>query len=196
MSINIPIAFQALALLLPLAAHILNVCSAARYRTRLASFLKSDRYKWCYLVLVIFLGLQLTTSQASSSAAIAIKIPVNFGVYNPLNQNPLDTIGMIEVNSSSSVSTYSITLSTGNSGNYMLRGMRNDNVMLDYNVYIDPTRTTVWGNGANNTSFVTGSNSCANNCSVEYTIFARIPPFQKNCPAGYYHDSLIVTLNY
>ena len=28
--IDIPIAFQALALLLPLAAHILNVCSAAR----------------------------------------------------------------------------------------------------------------------------------------------------------------------
>ena len=42
--LSILIAFQVLALLLPLAAHILNVCSAARYRSRLASFLKFDGY--------------------------------------------------------------------------------------------------------------------------------------------------------
>ena len=45
MRITIPIAFQALALLRAHpAAHILNVCSAAQYRTRLASILKSDEY--------------------------------------------------------------------------------------------------------------------------------------------------------
>lgn len=63
---------------------------------------------------------------------------------------------------------------------------------LNYNLYLDSARTTIWGNGTSGTSFITTSPAVANN---DLTVYGRTLLGQ-NVSAGIYSDSVTVTVEW
>ena len=62
--------------------------------------------------------------------------------------------------------------------------------ILEYNLYTDPSRLTVWGDDSAGTVTVSETASTA-----EKTIYGRVPGRQ-NVPAGTYTDVVLVTISY
>lgn len=65
---------------------------------------------------------------------------------------------------------------------------------LRYNLYLDSSRTTVWGDGTGGTR-VYSDRAQPNNHTVTVPVFGRIYGAQ-DVGAGSYADSLIVTLDF
>jgi spore coat protein U-like protein len=123
-----------------------------------------------------------------------------FGVYNPASSSPRDASGTItvtcEVTLFGLLASWSISLSPGSSASYAPRRLASGPATLNYNIYTNAARTTVWGNGSGTT--VTVSDSVALSIGTttrHYTMYGRIPSFQDS-KAGSYSDSIVVTLMY
>ena len=63
---------------------------------------------------------------------------------------------------------------------------------LRYNVFLDPSHTTVWGDGSNNTDYYTDRRP-PNDTPVTVPIYGHIFPLQ-DVSAGTYTDLLQVTI--
>jgi len=113
---------------------------------------------------------------------------IAFGGYDPFVNLNVDSVGNISVNCDVAT-TYSIALSTG-SGTYDSRAMMSSTHELFYNLYIDATLTTVWGDGTGHSATVGGTQSIAN-----HTVYGRIPAAQ-NAHVGVYSDTIVVTLTF
>jgi len=99
-----------------------------------------------------------------------------------------DITGTVDVSCDIS-SPYTISLSTG-AGTYASRTMTGSSGTLVYNLYVDATRLSIWGDGSPGTGTVGGT---ANTAS--HTVYGRIPARQ-NAPVGSYTDTIIVTLTF
>jgi spore coat protein U-like protein len=113
---------------------------------------------------------------------------VNFGNYDTLDTQPVDGVGNISVQCDAET-TFTIALGPG-SGNYAARRMTSGSNVLEYNLFTEPTRLTVWGDGSAGSSTITRTASTA-----EQAIYGRVPARQ-NVPAGPYADVVFVTLTY
>lgn len=113
---------------------------------------------------------------------------VAFGAYDPFAAQHLDSAGTISV-SCDAPTAYTIALSTG-SGSFALRTLLSGAHQLGYNLYVDPARTIVWGDGSASTSTVPGNDSGA-----VHTVYGRIPARQ-NVHIGSYSDSLVITVSF
>jgi spore coat protein U-like protein len=60
--------------------------------------------------------------------------------------------------------------------------------LLSYNLYLDPTRLTIWGDGSATTGTVSGTG-----ITGSYTVYGRIPARQ-NAVVGIYADIVTVTV--
>ena len=80
---------------------------------------------------------------------------------------------------------------SGGGGSFNPRRLTSGGNGLNYNMYLDPSRTQVFGDGSAGTSKVAGS--CAATCIV--TIYGRIFGGQ-SVPGGSYQDSILVTLEF
>ncbi len=126
-----------------------------------------------------------------------------FGTYDPTLASPTDittsmtvtcTRGFLE---SWSVS-YSVELSTGNSGTYATRRMNAGAAQLNYNVYTNASRSQVWGNGTSSTGVVSTTmnfNFFQFSNSITHTAYGRIPAGQ-DAGTGTYGDNLVVTISF
>ena len=96
-----------------------------------------------------------------------------------------------------------ISLSTGLSGTYLSRQLIASIGRLNYNLYVDPARTLVWGNGVAGTSTVNALTLQVNgrflnpgaSRSFTLNVYGRIPANQ-SVRTGAYTDTIIVTVNY
>jgi spore coat protein U-like protein len=86
-------------------------------------------------------------------------------------------------------------LSTGVSNGFFPRKMNFLTVnMLNYNIYTNPARTTVWGDGTGGTAIRTDSYAMgAGVIARNYDVYFRIPASQ-SVAAGAYADTINVTL--
>jgi spore coat protein U-like protein len=64
---------------------------------------------------------------------------------------------------------------------------------LSYNLYLDASRTVIWGDGSGITSVHGDSRASA--APITVTIFARISP-QQDVSAGTYTDTITATINF
>jgi spore coat protein U-like protein len=92
--------------------------------------------------------------------------------------------------------SYSISLSAGNSGNSAARELRQSANILNYNLYSDPLRSSVWGSGGSSVSDSFLLSILGIGVDRLYPIYGRIPAGQINAPAGSYSDSITVTVAY
>jgi spore coat protein U-like protein len=131
----------------------------------------------------------LATAQQAWSATCTVNTRgVNFGSYDVFSNQNLDSTGNISVICNNATS-YTIFLSPGG-GSYASRSMASNVHRLSYNLYTDPSRTSVWGDGSGGTSIARRSAKTAN-----HPVYGRIPARQ-NVYVGSYSDSITVTLNF
>jgi spore coat protein U-like protein len=152
-------------------------------------------------------GLTAQAAQAGTPICTLSTASVSFGHYDPTS-----TTAVMSMGSGSLLCTYSgtgfsatITMSTGSSGSYASRKMVLGGASLNYNVYIDPGYSLVFGNGSAGTHDFTvcypgGAVVCTGNTvhsGVSYTgtVYGLLPAGQ-NVKAGVYTDNLIVTVTY
>lgn len=146
-------------------------------------------------VLFILGASTLLSEEANAqSCTVSVRRDVNFGDYDPLIPGNLDTTGRIRVRcrQPNQIPFYTVKLGTGSGGSYTPRKMFSGPETLDYNLYLDSTHITIWGDGTSGTSFITVSPAVRNRI---FTIYARTPLGQ-NASVGLYSDVVTVTVEF
>ena len=137
----------------------------------------------------LLLGLAALVCGARATAECSINVSdLTFGEYDVFSSLAADITGSLSV-SCDTDTPFQVTLGTG-SGSFTARQMRNGPSVLIYNLYTDPTRLSIWGDGSPGTSLLSISGTGAT-----YTVYGRIPARQ-NVPAGSYADTITVTLTF
>lgn len=148
-------------------------------------------------------ALSLAASLLGSSRALAISsctissvTSVAFGAYDPFSGSPLDSAGSLTYScvGVGGSDTILIQLGRGSSSSFFPRRMNNGGAALDYNLFLDASRLSVWGDGSQGTSQL-GPFTPPENTSATINIYGRIPAGQ-NIPEGVYGDTLVITLLY
>ena len=130
--------------------------------------------------------LALAAPCAHAAGCSVSTVGLNFGNYDVFSTLDDDITGTINV-SCQATTSYSISLSSG-SGTYSARTLLSAGNLLSYNLYTDPTRLTIWGDGSAATGTVSGTGTTGS-----YTVYGRIPARQ-NAVVGVYADILTVTV--
>lgn len=139
-------------------------------------------------------------AQAVANCSVSATV-LAFGAYNPFSATPLDSAGDITVSCSlggllSLLVSYEVKLATGGSGGYSPRRMSNGANTLNYNLYTNSGRSTVWGNGSGSTATISDGYLLGLGTTVRhYAVYGRVPALQ-NTRSGGYLDSITVTVEY
>ncbi|MRR53673.1 MAG: SCPU domain-containing protein [Deltaproteobacteria bacterium] len=145
---------------------------------------------------VFLLLLSSVTAQAFHCSVTTT--PVSFGSYDVFSPAPIDTIGTIFVscnNPEKKAMPVIISINRGSSGSFNPRQMRlaSGSDRMNYYLFLDPSRTTIWGDGSGGTSTVI--RTIEKTSPLNLPVYGRIPARQ-NLKAGTYSDQLVVTVNW
>lgn len=153
-----------------------------------------------------FLGATALCSAFCTSADAACTVTATdiiFPDYFPLSGSVSDSAGNITVDCQNPglvglLVTVSISLSTGSGGSYMPRTMLKGTDTLNYNLYTNAGRTTVWGDGTGGTSTIgyTLLLPILGNDNRTDPYYGRIPAGQTGAIPGTYNDTITVTVDY
>ena len=128
---------------------------------------------------------------------------MSLGAYVGDTAAPVDSIGTFTLSCSRNGGPSSVTVTMGigpsaNTGSIPNRQLRSTAWpdLLGYNLYRDALRQAVWGETVG-VDTMSVSVSIPNNASrtASFTIYGRIPGLQ-DVHAGFYADTLTVTINY
>lgn len=132
---------------------------------------------------------------APNSTCTISSTPITFGVYNIDQESSVYSIGTITANCDRSLA-FTVALSTGGGESFKPRTMADvvngTTYTLDYNLYTDPGRSMVWGDGADGTHVVPGLGSTI---PVTMTVFGQVPGSQ-NPASGTFTDSVTATITF
>lgn len=142
-------------------------------------------------------------SHAAADCAISA-VSLNFGAYDPAATLADDSVGTVtvtcrHVSGGAQRVSYSVSLSNGLSGtSAATRAMRAGAARLGYNVFTDPARTQVWGNGSGGTVIASGAMTVGPGVgngtkTFVHSVYGRIPQLQDAAP-GTYNDTMVLTL--
>lgn len=117
---------------------------------------------------------------------------LSFGNYDPVSVSDLDATNTVTVTCTDGTA-YDVGLDegTGAGATVATRKLTNAGNTLDYTLYQDAPRTTVWGETVS-TDTVSGTASAS---PANHTVYGRIGNGQ-NVPAGLYSDTITVTVTY
>lgn len=152
--------------------------------------------KSAILALVVLAGV-LHSSEASAQPSPSCSISataVSFGTYNVFSGSAVDSTGTITYRCNAQASNITISLSRGSGSSYDPRQMSKGTERLDYNLFTNAARTTVWGDGTSGTSAYTIANP-ANNRNVNLTVYGRVPAGQ-DVSAGIFSDTVTAVINF
>jgi spore coat protein U-like protein len=149
--------------------------------------------KFAALILAVCVCANAAADPTCSVAASGVA----FGNHDPLANTNADSTGSVSVTCTGSTGvTYTIAASAG-IGTYSTRQQMSGSHALDYNVFIDNSRTTVWGDGSQGTSLISGSMTATSTGTTQTsTIYGRVFSGQQTARVGSYNDTLTVTVNY
>ncbi len=139
---------------------------------------------------------------APAATCTVAATPIAFGIYNPQLGSPNDSTGSIVVTCLpgllSVMQNYTLSLSPGGVGSYAPRWLVSGAAALQYQIYSDAARSTVWGNGSAGTATVHGSFLVGVVLPVvaTHTLYGRLPARQTAAIAGLYVDTVLVTVSY
>ena len=134
-------------------------------------------------------------SAAAASCTVQVRRDVNFGDYDTLATGNLDTDGRIRVRcrrGNQTPPSYTLKLGPSSGGSFTPRQMFRGAEPLNYNLYLDSARTTIWGDGTSGTSFITESPAPQNRT---YRVYGRTPLGQ-DVSVGLYTDTITVTIEW
>lgn len=135
-------------------------------------------------------------AEGSAFVCYVTSTPVNFNTYDVFSPVPSDSAGSITVtcnNPDKKTLPITISISSGNAGIFTPRQMSQATGpdRMQYNLFIDPSRMTIWGDGTGSTSIVT--ENISRDIVLNEPIYGRIPA-QQNLRVGTYGDTLTVTV--
>ncbi len=141
-----------------------------------------------------------TTSSLSVNATVTANCSVSttavsFGNVNVLSGSNADATGGLSVTCTSGTAwTATADAGAGTGASLATRKMTSGSNLLNYALYTESTRTTLWGDGG---IVVAGTFTGTGNGSAQAsTIYARVPSGQTSVPAGSYADTVTVTVTY
>jgi spore coat protein U-like protein len=115
--------------------------------------------------------------------------PLSFGNFDPEANANLDAVAQVIYICDNQAKKIRIDMSAGTSNTFD-RSMSNGGYNLYYNIYLDPTHRTVWGDGVLGTEVYHDSNP-PNGTPVVVLAYGRIPARQDPVP-GQYTDTVTV----
>ena len=140
------------------------------------------------------LFLMLGSGSAWAANCQTTVTPLDFGIYNPGSTAPLDVAGNIDVRCMRGPGSFFVTISPGVNGGFFPRQLASGPYLMQYNLYADPARSLIWGDGTGGTSVNSGSKPSAGRpVEFSFPVYGRIFPRQ-SVGAGVYADSLLVTV--
>lgn len=145
----------------------------------------------------------LLAASASGAAAVSCSVEsagLSFGSYNPFRGAPNDSVGTISMTCSGSAGNevvYVMRIGPGSSGSPTSRTMRSaSGWTLGYNLYTDPARSLVWGDGTGGTRVLADAFTLRGMGETRrYPVFGRTFERQNVAP-GIYTDSLVVSVEF
>ncbi len=156
-------------------------------------------------MLLLFLAIVIFVFVPDARAACTVSTtPVNFGSFDMFSPVPFDSTGSITIDCSipppppNPPVDVRITIGqSSNSGNFIPRSMKNlaRPELLNYNLYTNSSRTSVWGDGTGGTSVITLNKVNRNAPPRVMAVYGRIPTGQ-DVSAGSYSDTLVVTITW
>ncbi|HEX2827767.1 MAG TPA: spore coat U domain-containing protein [Burkholderiales bacterium] len=119
---------------------------------------------------------------------------LNFGaaIPNPINSNVDGQSTVTATCSSGAPYTVALNVGTGSGATYAARRMTSGGNTLVYNLYTDPSRSQVWGDGTGGSNLSNGSGTGA---AQAINVYGRITAGQ-TVPTGTYTDTITVTINF
>ena len=147
--------------------------------------------------LLILLALVIGTLYASDAHAQACTISatsVNFGSYNVFNGSHTDSTGTVTYRCNGSAHNITIGLTQGASASFNQRQMQKGSESLTYNLFVDASRTNIWGDGTGGTSVYSIANP-PNNTNVNLTVYGRVTAGQ-DVSAGTFSDTVTAVINF
>jgi len=115
-----------------------------------------------------------------------------FGSYDPVSPTPLDAATTISVVCTSGTAyDVSMNAGVGAGATVATRKMSSGGSTLNYSLYSNAGRTTLWG-ATSGSNTVTGTGTGA---AQTINVYGRIPVNQTS-PAGSYTDTITVTVTY
>ena len=147
---------------------------------------------------------QASTVQVSTSVSPSCTIgtaAIAFAPYDPVNANATvadDQTGDIVIRCTKGTTGITIDLGNGAHNTGQQRRMVNltsTSTFLNYEVYKETGRTSVWGAGDSGT-VRSGADMNGTGKVVAVTMYGRIPPAQLSAMAGAYTDTLVSTINF
>ena len=126
-----------------------------------------------------------TVTAINGNACSVSTTAVDFGSRGLLTSN-VDVTGGVSVLCTSGL-IYKVSLGAGSNGTIAQRKMASGSSTLDYNLYANSARTTVWG-----TQTITGTGTGS---AQTHTVYARLSA-QASPEPGTYTDSVVVTVEY
>jgi spore coat protein U-like protein len=164
--------------------------------------------KTCHAAAAVLAGL-LAAPQARSAAECGIAVGgLAYGVYDVLSAQANDSSTDIRITCSHVLGDrggntrvlYSLALSAGNSGSFGPRYLSSGIDRLPYNLFLDPARRLIWGDGTAGTRIDSGSMRVSrghgNRSQTQtHTVYGRIPP-QHDVAPGSYSDTIYVTVSF
>jgi len=164
------------------------------------------------VLLCLLVGRPGTASASSQTSSVQVSTSVSpsctigtaviaFAPYDPVNANAMaanDQTGDIVIRCTKGTNGITIDLGNGAHNTGLQRRMVNlatAATFISYEVYKEPSRTSVWGAGDGG-SVRSGVDLNGTGNVVAVTMYGRIPPAQLSAIAGAYSDTLVSTINF
>jgi spore coat protein U-like protein len=116
---------------------------------------------------------------------------INANVNVTCSQDPADK-------GADKLQPYVVSLSTGSSGSFVQRTLKNGANTLGYNIYTSNAYSVVWGDGTGSTATQSGTAVINNGHPVAtntFTAYGRIPALQ-DVAVGPYNDNVTITITW
>lgn len=149
----------------------------------------------CLVSAALLLAVLAAADAAEAQTCTISAVGVSFGSYDVLASSPRDSTGTVTFRCIASVPV-TVDLNRGqNSATFNPRRMtKGSGPLLDYNLYMDAARTTIWGDGSAGTSRYS-NNAPPALTDVNLTVYGRIPA-GRDVTAGSYSDTVVATITF
>lgn len=143
-------------------------------------------------LLAIVLGGAAGTAQAALRCKVTAT-SLDFGIYSPLDDAPTDSAGTVTARCQGGLGIIRFQLGPGSSGDPAARLLQGIGSALGYNIYLNPARTRVWGDGSGGSFEAVRQQTRRGRMEHDVTAYGRIAPGQNAAP-GMYADDIVVTV--
>ena len=144
--------------------------------------------------LLFFVASSSATTKAATCGFTSV-VGLSFGSYDVYGGN-LDSAGSIAYQCTGVLpaDTVTIELTIGGAPSYTPRQLQSGPNRLDYNIYLDASRVTIWGNGTGGSARY-GPITPTEGSTTTVPTYGRIPSGQ-DATIGAYADTIVVTMSF